>query len=326
MSSPVSDVRSDRPAAPPPEAESTDEGAVTVLEWLSLYVPSWGTSVLLHAALILLAAFVVWQPMAEARHAPPTASPLLRRPPDIERRPGPPVESDNDPSRKPLTEKPYVFAKPSPAPPKPGLGELDEALFIPVLGIEGGPAGSGNPFPDGGGRDLEGPQIFADPGVSRIVYVVDKSGSMTDSFDIVKLELKRSLRELSPDCEFHIIFYSSGPALEMPTRRLVPATETNVRLAEEFIDGVIAASQTDPSGALERAFAVRPARIYLLTDGEFDRAIVDLVGRLNVRGRVRVDTIAFLYRTGEPILKEIAARNGGRYKFVSERDVAVLGG
>jgi hypothetical protein len=101
-------------------------------------------------------------------------------------------------------------------------------------------------------------------------------------------------------------------------------TERNKQPAFEFIDGVILQGETDPSKALERAFDVKPELIYLLTDGEFDRAIVGLVKRLNADGKVRVHTIGFLYRVGEPVLKDIAAQNGGQYKFVSEKDLATL--
>jgi len=158
----------------------------------------------------------------------------------------------------------------------------------------------------------------------KIVYVVDRSGSMTDSIDYVKFELKRSIGELGEDSEFHVIFYSSGPPVEMPTRRLVPATERNKELAFQFIDGIIAQGETDPSKALDRAFAVGPELVYLLTDGEFDKAIVDRVDRLNVGDSVTVHTIGFLYRTGENVLKEIAKNNSGNYKFVSEADLATL--
>jgi uncharacterized protein with von Willebrand factor type A (vWA) domain len=157
--------------------------------------------------------------------------------------------------------------------------------------------------------------------------VVDRSGSMTDSLNIVKLELKRSLFDLAAENEFHVIFFSSGPPMEMPMRRLVPAMDRNRGLAFEFIDGVIAQGETDPSRALERAFAAKPDIIYLLTDGEFDRAIIDLIRRLNVGGKVRVYTIGFLYDGGREILTKIAADNGGEYKFVAEKDLAgIVGG
>jgi hypothetical protein len=159
---------------------------------------------------------------------------------------------------------------------------------------------------------------------AKIVYVVDRSGSMTDSIDFVKYALKRSIGELPDDKSFHVIFYSSGPPVEMPTRGLVSATERNKQQAFEFIDGIPVRGQTDPSDALKRAFELKPDAIYLLTDGEFDRQISDLVKRVNAGGKVKVYTIGFLYRIGEEVLKQIAADNGGQYKFVSEKDLSTL--
>ena len=208
-----------------------------------------------------------------------------------------------------------------------GIGE-DKLKNISILGIGSNPAGGG---PEGWG-DIFGPSptIFrpVEQTSGKIVYVVDRSGSMTDSIDFVKAELRRSIAELGDDVEFHVIFYSSGPPVEMPTRRLVPATDRNKQLAFEFVDGIIALGETDPSKALERAFAVRPEVIYLLTDGEFDRGIIDLVKRLNVGRRAQVFTIGFLYTypgtSAERVLKQIARDSGGEYKFVSEQDLASI--
>ena len=174
-----------------------------------------------------------------------------------------------------------------------------------------------------------GPKFFGlDLGkqARNVVFVMDRSGSMTDSIDYVKFELKRSIGELKDEQEFHVIFYSSGPPVEMPIRRLVPAVEHNKKLAFEFIDSIIPQGETDPSQAIERAFAAGPPKdtICILTDGEFDRSIVDLVRRLNAEKKVRVHTICFLYKMGEAVLKEIARENGGTYTFVSEKDLANL--
>jgi len=170
------------------------------------------------------------------------------------------------------------------------------------------------------------PGFFGLPlgGAGKIVFIVDRSGSMTDSIDFVKYELKRCIAVLSQEQQFYVIFYSSGPPVELPSRTLVHATVHNRQLAFEFIDGVIAQGETDPSKALERAFALGPDAICLLTDGEFDRAIIDLVRRLNVSATVRVHTLGFLYKTGESVLRQIAQENNGVYKFVSEADLADL--
>ena len=155
--------------------------------------------------------------------------------------------------------------------------------------------------------------------IHKIVYVTDRSGSMTDSLDYVKFELKRDIGELGEDTEFYVIFYSSGPPVEMPPRRLVVASERNKALAFEFIDGIVPQGETDPVESIKRAFAVGPELIYLLTDGEFDRSVVDLVKRLNTGDKVTVYTIGLIYRGGEEVLKQIAEQNNGNYVFVSEK-------
>ncbi len=174
--------------------------------------------------------------------------------------------------------------------------------------------------------DAKGPVYFGveAKGARKVVYVVDKSGSMTDSIVYVKHELKRSLGALGADTAFHVLFFSAGPAAEMPLGKLVHATEENKRAADKFIDGIVPRGETDPSDALRRAFALKPDAIFLLTDGEFDKAIVRSVRELNKDGKARVYTIAFLYKQGEKTLQAIAAENGGAYRFFSEADLDAL--
>ncbi|MBN2584464.1 MAG: VWA domain-containing protein [Planctomycetes bacterium] len=159
---------------------------------------------------------------------------------------------------------------------------------------------------------------------SKVVYVIDRGGSMADSLMFVKHELKRSIRALRPVDQFQVIFYSSGPARMMPMRQLLPATQANKQTAYEFIDDTIPIGQNDPQDALTQAFRLRPDAIYLLTDGEFDWNIVGYIGKLNADKRIRVNTIGFIYTDGEKLLKEIAAKNGGTYKYVSESDLNAL--
>jgi len=286
------------------------------MAWLALYVPTIGTSVVLHVAVVLLAAFLIpfhiqKPPEFEAVRIG-ISDPAPKLPTKHRERRGRPA------SRHFLTPQPETFIRQSDLKVR-GVGETPGLEHIPVIGIGSGRLGGGDL-----GFNLGGPEgpVFPIGGVkdARIVYVVDRSGSMSDSLDYVKYELKRSIAELGADCEFHVIFYSSGPPVEMPTRRLVPATDRNKDLAFQFIDRVIPMGETDPAEALERAFACRPQTIYLLTDGEFDRSIVDLVRRLNTGRGVAVHTIGFLYDPG-PTLRDIAAQNSGRFKFVSEKDL-----
>jgi len=318
-----------RPQALPSSVEASialdQESAFDrAMGWLALYVPTVGTSVTLHVALVLLAAFLI--PFA------------TERPPEFG-----PIRSAIDPPKAPTVGKrrprlalPDTLQHLRPEPQYNirqgdlkirGIGQDPLMEHIAVIGIGADRVGGG-PLTFGGPED--GAPFRPPPGEemheARVVYLVDRSGSMTDSLDYVKFELKERLAELDESVEFHIIFYSSGPPVEMPTRRLVPATERNKRRAFTFIDEVIARGETDPSRGFERAFAAQPGVIYFLTDGEFDKAVVGQVRGLNAGGKVAVHTIQFLY-TGqaETLLRQIAKENGGRYMFISEADLALLG-
>jgi hypothetical protein len=321
------------PAASVAEASvdlSRETALVALMDWVSLYVPTWGTSVILHVALVLLAAFMAVQIQAEPATIAFEIKPVPQPPrADVRTRTVPRDMASDAYTKydKPMSEQAsrrlggdpladVLRKNPTPMILGRGPSERNHGPFdigTDRIGIFR-PPGPGGPGPDG-----EAPS-------AKVVYVVDRSGSMTDSFDFVKYELKRSLQELGETSQFHIVFYSAGPPVEMAARRLMAATERNRGIAMEFIDTVIATGGTDPVQALERAFAVQPDLIYLLTDGEFDKAIVDHVKRLNVGGKVRVSTIGFLYCPRNEVLRAIAAQNGGEYRFVSEADLAEIVG
>jgi len=306
------------------EEEAEEQTSMdTVMDWLALYLPSWGTSVVLHAAVLILAAFFAWQSYAVQPPFEYKSAVVAQSQKKTVKRPRPENKmKDDETSRGKMVPRPSSLVRHMENPfPDVASNKME---VLEVIGVGGGGKDYGGleGLGTGSGR---GSGFFGAGGEARkIVYVVDRSGSMTDSIDYVKFELKRSIGELGEEKEFHVIFYSSGPPVEMPTRRLVNATDRNKQLAFEFIDGVIPQGETDPSKALERAFEVKPELIYLLTDGEFDKAIVGLVKRLNAGGQVTVHTIGFLYRMGEQVLKQIADENGGSYKFVSEKDLATL--
>ena len=196
-----------------------------------------------------------------------------------------------------------------------------------ILGIRAGSVGaldlSKYGLSAGGGA---GPEFFgvggSAPGVRSIVYVVDRSGSMVDTFLHVRAELKRSISALRRSQKFHVIFFNSGAPLENPPRRLVNAIDAHRRDFFKFLDNVAAGGGTRPELALRRALAMEPDLIYLLSDGiSFDP---DLPAKLDAwnRGRhTRIYTIAYLDQGGREILEGIAREHGGEFKFVSEYDL-----
>jgi hypothetical protein len=174
----------------------------------------------------------------------------------------------------------------------------------------------------------------------HIVYLVDWSGSMVAEgrYQAVELELLRSLGDLQPSQDFHIIFFSRGAPLEVPPARLVAAGDDERAAAGRFMRDKLGRPQsdngvTDPVPALRRAFETlqhtptsqKGRLIYLLTDGDFaDNAAVfaELV-KLNAARDVHINTILYATSlevkagTAQEMLSGIAATHGGTYKWVS---------
>lgn len=172
------------------------------------------------------------------------------------------------------------------------------------------------------------------PGFPKhIVYVVDQSGSMLNSFDLVRRDMERSISGLRSAQDFHIILFSSTrpdhTVLEIGEMRLVPATPENKAKANKFLRDVVCESTSDPLPALERAFdvldKVDPYKIILIvTDGNFpdDQKVLDLIARRNTDKKVNIITRL----CGEPgpraiqIMQQIAGENGGHFKMISKEE------
>lgn len=317
-----------QPGAPqegeePLEEEVKASGAVA---FVATYLPSWGTSVALHLAVLLLALTTYTAATAppKVEYQTETVTKEIKRFIKEEVR----TAEKSRTTRKSMNNTVSSFSYKVTDNPVPDVA-ANGLKTIEVIGVGGGgQALGGMPgFGTGrGGGAGGGAEFFGVQGVAKkIVFVVDHSGSMTDSIMYVKYELKRSIRSLRPNQQFFVIFYSTGPALEMPSRKLVPATEANKQQAYEFIDSIVPIGQTDPSQALQRGFESGPELIYLLTDGEFDKAILPLIDKLNTKKEVTVNTICFIYSNGEALLQQIAQKNNGSYKYVAEDDLQTLG-
>lgn len=152
----------------------------------------------------------------------------------------------------------------------------------------------------------------------RIVFVCERSGSITDTMMYVKWELKRSLTALKPEQQFAVLFMSSGPPVEMAPKGLVPATSENKTKAADFIDSIVPTGQTSPGPALERALELKPEVIYVLTDGEVDKKTLDQVAKLNRDKAVRIHAIQFLYDAPLGLMRDLAKENGGRFFLVTD--------
>ena len=195
---------------------------------------------------------------------------------------------------------------------------------VPIIGVHGG----GGDFAEygltvdyGAGTEFFGLRGSVG-GARKIVYVVDRSGSMIDSFIYVQAELKRSISALRRSQKFHVIFFNSGEPLENPSKRLVSAIDAHKEQFFEFLDRVVARGGTKPERAIRRALAIEPDLIYLLSDGvDFQPSLLGKLDEWNKRRRVRIYTVAYLDQTGSALLERIAREHDGEFKFVSEDEL-----
>jgi uncharacterized protein with von Willebrand factor type A (vWA) domain len=156
------------------------------------------------------------------------------------------------------------------------------------------------------------------------VYVIDRSGSMLDTFDAVRQEMLISISKLNDkEQDFHVILFADGPPIEMGAKRLVMAGKDNKRQAADFLAALRPEGQTDPIPALMRAFEVldRADRsksgklIYLLTNGDFpdNEGVLKAIRERNKNKEVHIYT--YLYgpreRAALDVLNKIARENGG---------------
>ena len=181
----------------------------------------------------------------------------------------------------------------------------------------------------GGGSGIGSADFFGASAVgSRFVYVIDRSGSMTnnDAMNRARSELLASLNQLSPLMQFQVIFYNSEPALlDLPGRGLARADHETQRSATEQIQRVFADGGTDHEKALRKAIELRPDVIFLLTDADMaDSAMVARMTALNQRvGRRRksatIHVIQFHHENVgglDKAIRKLAKRNKGTFRRV----------
>ena len=177
----------------------------------------------------------------------------------------------------------------------------------------------------------------------RIVYVIDASGSMIRSLQIVLRELGRSLGTLSPRQTYAVIFFQRNQALVVPPNRLTPATPAAIARALAWIDdNVIPAGRSNPLAALEKGLRLKPDVIFLLSEnitgsGEFEIDQADLlslldelnpIDRRNGRRATRINCVQFLDPDPLDTLRRIAERHGGKdgYRFLSRAELGIENG
>jgi len=239
----------------------------------------------------------------------------------------PVVTLETDPL--PPQEQPIAAPQPSESFQR-ALAEQLADLEVPVLGLalEPSPATSAQiEFAPAPGQDTATFVGMTTSNARRIVYVIDASGSMIRSLQIVIEELTR-------------FFQRNDAVMVPPTGRLTQATvEAQLRTLKWIDDHVIPAGRSNPLTAIERALAFKPNVIFLLSEnitgsGEFEidqEDLLNLLDELNPiearfgRRRTQINCIQFLDPDPLDTLRRIADRHGGPggYRFLSRAELGL---
>ena len=174
---------------------------------------------------------------------------------------------------------------------------------------------------------LTTPQISseAEPIEKNVVFVVDKSGSMSgEKIKQAKSALKFVLNNLSDGDRFNIVVYDSS--VESFRSKLVRFDEETRQTAIGFVEGIYAGGGTNINGALTSAMghlknSERPSYIIFLTDGlptsgETNESKIAVSARRLNKNHARLLSFGVGYDVNSRLLDRLARDNSGASEYV----------
>lgn len=170
---------------------------------------------------------------------------------------------------------------------------------------------------DGKGKvTFFGNEVHAD----SVAFVIDASKSMSGGrFQRARQELLNSLEQLKPDQRFFVVFYTDRTfPMFFPdnTIELISADKRNLGRVRVWIEQAQVQGGTRPQAAMAMTLRLKPDVVFFLSDGDIP---LDTHGTvLHHNSRSKVHTITFGSDIGAAIMRQIAAKNGGQYRFIPD--------
>jgi hypothetical protein len=294
-----------------PEPAANDHDADRNRQRINTVI-NYATSVAFHVGILLVFMMILLPPLGRQQQEDPPKPAHVLEGHKVSITPAPPPKGEHHDAERRRPVKRVESRRPDfqrIATGKPPELKLD---------IEGESDGLPTPIAgDPHGTRFDG--ILYPRGARTVVFLIDKSGSMFDGMDAVRARLKRVVGRLKPFQRFELIFFNER--VQNWKGRLVAGVGPRKREAFRFVDGIIAEGQTKPQEAVRRGLALRPELMFILSDGEFEAEVVDLVARLNKAKRTRIHTYAYQYDSVAVNLKRIAEQNGGQYRNIRSSDL-----
>lgn len=159
---------------------------------------------------------------------------------------------------------------------------------------------------------------------TKHVFVLDSSGSMGtrmgagSRFEKQKGEVIRTVRSLKPEIEYAVIFYDSVAHFE-GSLRLRPATRENIEQTAAWVNSHPLGGPNLVMKGMRPAATLDCHTIYLLSDGMRDLNAAQVrrdIRALNASDKIHINTIGLQDPVGRTLMEQIAADNGGRFKFI----------
>lgn len=318
----------------------------------------WPTSVVIHGLLLVFAVVVVWSTLGRSPEGAASAAAT-----DAVASSAGVFEPQADPAPRtavsPAVNIDKAFTAASPAPQAAVTTPHDNASRLAAIRARAAAlAAKSTPPPPvvaipeaqtpGAARTALRPaadpnvfygRLYGTPGATRVVYLIDASGSLIDTLPFVQIELQNALRSLRPDQSYAVMFFGGGGVLEAPPVGMKSASSQAVTQTTQWVDPgsgkVIASGRSDAHSAVRRALAYQPDAIVLLSDGitgRGDAAIAQRVQLLNLIDTANTSGVVFhtiQVRQPDPLatstrrgtLETIALQTGGVYRYVAEADL-----
>ncbi len=317
-------------------------GAETSAERNVKRVLPWAVSLAIHAGLIVLGLIVTWAVVKSHEEEEPPVLIVA----DFDAMHYDPLAMTS--SQSPQSSDRLIedrAAAPTPA-QLTGGAAADNSLAGPASPSSLLARSSGGTGSDFGPHAAQGSATFVgitSSNARRIVYVIDASGSMISSFQIIIEELGRSLESLNPQQQFQVVFFQKNDAvIARKMDKLVPATQDEKLATLAWINdrsNILPQGRSNPLAAIEKAMRLKPDVIFLLSENitgsgqfEIDQAdLLALLEKLNPidpetgRRTTQINCVQFLDPDPLDTLRKIAEIHGGAkgYRFLDRRQLGI---